>query len=336
MNTRVLALLHSFFLVLAVMIATSVSAQPLAQAKEAVTSISIARGDLDGKRVIFLGDSITAAGTHIGYMETILRRKYSQQKFDFICVGLPSETTSGLTEPDHPFPRPCVLERIDRVLEKSDPDIVIACYGMNDGIYHPYSEGRAKAYHDGMNTLISKCKASGAKVVIITPPAFDAKSARGIVPADAKLFGYKTPYEGYNDVLVRYGKWILEREDVIVVDVNPPLAEWLEKMHEQNEDFSSGDGVHPNKVGYMGLALAILNGMGEEKSDESAKAAMERVTADAIYKSVESRRRQRGAAWMRHTGYIRGKKNQQPEPLGDAEEKATAADEEIAKMLESN
>ena len=229
-----------------------------------------------------------------------------------------------------------MLERIDRVLDKANPDIVIACYGMNDGIYHPYSDERAKAYYDGMNMLISKCKASGAKVVIITPPAFDAKSAKGIVPADAKLFGYKTPYEGYNDVLVRYGKWISERDDIIVIDVNPPLAKWLQEKHGQDAGFRSGDGVHPNKVGYMGLAIAILGGMGEDMQNEVAESALDRITKDVIHKSVESRRRQRGAAWMRHTGYIRGKKNQQPEPLGDAEAVAKSADEEIAKMLEAN
>ncbi|MEI2725571.1 MAG: hypothetical protein V9H26_19255 [Verrucomicrobiota bacterium] len=40
------------------------------------------------------------------------------------------------------FPRPDLHERLGRVLEKTKPDQVVACYGMNDGIYLPFSEER--------------------------------------------------------------------------------------------------------------------------------------------------------------------------------------------------
>lgn len=55
-------------------------------------------------------------------------------------LGLSSETASGLSEPTHPFPRPDVKTRIDRISEKTKPDVEFICYGMNDGIYHPQSE----------------------------------------------------------------------------------------------------------------------------------------------------------------------------------------------------
>ena len=57
-----------------------------------------------------------------------------------INLGLPGETVTGLSEPGHPFPRPNVHERFGRVLAGGKPDLVFACYGMNDGIYYPFSD----------------------------------------------------------------------------------------------------------------------------------------------------------------------------------------------------
>ena len=228
-----------------------------------------------------------------------------------------------------------MLERIDRVLERANPDVVFACYGMNDGIYHPASESRTKAYHDGINTVVEKSRKAGARVVLMTPPAFDAKSARGTVPKTADLFGYKTPYVDYSEVLAGYSKWILDRDDVTTIDVNAPMMKWLKERRQREPDFRSGDGVHPVKVGYMAMAVAILDAMGVALPDKNAQAAMERVTKDPIYKLVESRRSQRGRAWMKHTGYIRGKVNQQPEPLGTSEDDAELAEEKIRDLAKA-
>ena len=90
---------------------------------------------LKAKRILFLGDSITNSGQYVGYIETQLRLQGLNPMPEFINLGLPSETCSGLSEPDHPFPRPDVHERLDRALAKIKPDVVFACYGMNDGIY---------------------------------------------------------------------------------------------------------------------------------------------------------------------------------------------------------
>ena len=63
--------------------------------------------------------------------------------------GIPSETVSGLSEPGHlrhGFPRPDLHERLDRALKALKPDLIIACYGINCGIYQPFDEGRFAEY----------------------------------------------------------------------------------------------------------------------------------------------------------------------------------------------
>src|SRR5688500_17490958 len=105
------------------------------------------------KRIVILGDSITYSGQYVDDLELYLFCKYPARKFEVINVGLPSETVSGLSEDGHAdgkFPRPGLHERLDRVLAKTKPELVFACYGMNDGIYLPLDERRFAAYRDGM------------------------------------------------------------------------------------------------------------------------------------------------------------------------------------------
>src|SRR5437588_2560531 len=86
----------------------------------------------DGQRIVFLGDSNTFAGIYVQYLDAYLFTRFPDRKFELINLGLPSETVSGLSEPDHPYPRPVLRERLDRALAMAKPDVIVACYGMND------------------------------------------------------------------------------------------------------------------------------------------------------------------------------------------------------------
>src|SRR5882757_7566798 len=108
------------------------------------------------KRILVLGDSITYSVQYVDDLELYLFCRYPGRKFEVINVGLPSETVSGLTEDGHAggkFPRPDLHERLDRVLAKTKPDLVLACYGMHDGIYLPLDEERYAKFRDGILKL---------------------------------------------------------------------------------------------------------------------------------------------------------------------------------------
>ena len=66
-------------------------------------------------------------------------------------------------------------ERLDRALTAVKPQVVLVCYGMNDGIYHPSSPERLAAFTTGLKQVISQVRASGARLVLITPPCFDPR-----------------------------------------------------------------------------------------------------------------------------------------------------------------
>ena len=94
---------------------------------------------LKAKRILFLGDSITAAGEFVNMIEMQLKLQSVDPVPELVNAGLPSEGCTGLSEPDHPFPRPDVHARLDRALTAVKPDVVVAFYGMKDGIYYPHS-----------------------------------------------------------------------------------------------------------------------------------------------------------------------------------------------------
>ena len=81
----------------------------------------------NAKRILFLGDSITYAGEYISWFDAWLVSQELANRAVVINAGLPSETVSGLSEAGHAggqFPRPDLAERLTRVLNATQPDLV--------------------------------------------------------------------------------------------------------------------------------------------------------------------------------------------------------------------
>ncbi|TWT51866.1 GDSL-like Lipase/Acylhydrolase [Thalassoglobus neptunius] len=291
-------------------------------------------GDQDvalmAERVLFLGDSITHSGYYISLIELELLRQSPDSIPEIINLGLPSETASGLSEPGHPFPRPNVHERLERALEKLKPDVVVACYGMNDGVYHPFDEERFQIFQAGINSLIEKVHQSGAKLILLTPPPFDPlplKMKGKLVPADADEFAYYSIYDNYDDVIKRYADWILAQKDRVemVIDLHSPVTNFVSQKRESDPEFVlSGDGVHLNHEGHRILAEAILNAWGVTPSGENDP---------SLEKLVHQRQMLWHAAYLSDVGHVRPGMNAGP-PLDEAEVKANALTEQIEDQLD--
>lgn len=263
------------------------------------------------RRVLWLGDSITQDGKYVSFVQYYLEKKYPAAKFDFISIGLASETVSGLSERAHPFPRPCVFERLQRALDATKPVTVIACYGMNDGIYHPSSPERMQAFQAGIHRLSQAVKAAGAQLILLTPPPFDPLPVKGVVPANAPDFSFMHPYTNYDSVLTEYAAWELAlpvAEARLVVDLHAPLADYLAIQRAQNPRFSfTKDGIHPAASGHLLMARTILTALGVATDTGDLDDTLKTVEADPLFPLVRSERELRSGGWLAYVGYTRNK-----------------------------
>ncbi len=278
-------------------------------------------------RIVFLGNSITYAGNYITDVEAFIVTHYPRRHFEFINVGLPSETVSGLSEEGHAdgkFPRPDLHERLQRVLTITKPDLVFACYGMNDGIYLPFDETRFQKFKDGINWLHDEVIKTGAKIVHITPPIYD------------ELNGKQT---GYAAVLDKYADWIIGRQTAAkwaIADLHYPMKSLLDAGRKKDSTFAfASDGVHPNEAGHWIMAEAILTWLGETsvaKYTDIRQAVAANKNGLKILNLVAQRQSFMKDAWLTAAGHQRPGMTTGM-PLAGAKKKAAVIQNEIRVLM---
>lgn len=223
--------------------------------------------------------------------------KYRERKLEIINVGLPSETVSGLSETGHAdgkFPRPDLRERLKRVLDHLNPDLVIANYGMNDGIYLPFDKERFDAFQTGMEWMHQAIENSGSALIHLTPPIYDEKKG----PA-------------YANVLDIYSDWLVScryTQNWQVIDLHWTMKKFQEDKRLLDPDFAfAKDGIHPNDQGHFIMAREILLGLGEQvKEAETIEEILSAFPQGMqILSLVEQRQEIRKLAWLSQTGHKR-------------------------------
>lgn len=218
----------------------------------------------DSKKTLFeknqvlgcFGDSITASTD--GYVK-ILQQQMDQSRSDlalkFLNYGKSSETITGLTEKEHPGPRPYLFDRLDNELDKTPIDVALFCYGINCGIYGSPSEELFNTYSKSVQLFLDKMKGHDIGVVLLTPPplALDAVAA---MPTNAiDDYGYQNPYPEYDkEVLQEFKQIILDINHASLlakIDIHSPL-------YENRKECYDNDPIHPNEKGHRLIASTII------------------------------------------------------------------------------
>ena len=252
----------------------------------------------NSSKILFLGNSITYSGQYIAYIEAYLMLQYPELKLEFINVGLPSETVSGLSEPNHAqgrFPRPELKERLHRILSTVKPDLVFANYGINDGIYLPYDDDRFQKFKDGILWMHNEVVKTGADIIHLTPPVFDGSNA-----------------EAYDNVMDIYSDWLISRRfthDWKIIDIHDPMKRQLQEQRVQNPKFTfAPDGVHPNNNGHWVMAQQVLLSLGENNAaryNTVEKAMVSFENGKQVLEIVEKKQAFAKDAWLTATGHKR-------------------------------
>jgi hypothetical protein len=187
------------------------------------------------------------------------------------------------------------------------PSVVIACYGMNDGIYHPPSADRKLAFEAGMQQFVRTCRTAHARVVLLTPPPFDrVPPGRNLQPKHAPVFGYDAPYEAYDDVLTDFACWEMEFPvgTARVIDLHTGVNDYLALRRKAAPTFSlAADAVHPGDLGHLLMAQLVLRGLGFElPATADLDAELARIQADPLYPLIKKHRETRSAGWLAYVG----------------------------------
>lgn len=180
-------------------------------------------------RVLFYGDSITEQHLWTLYLENLLL--WHEPSLIIRNRGWAANRAAD------------GLARFDRDAAPLAPTWLFVAFGMNDGQYQPPSPALAAAYEAALTGLVRRGRASGAGVVLCSPPAVD--EARDPVLA------------GYNETLALLTdrcRHVAEREGARFVDLfHPTLAAG---------PGLSPDGIHPAARGHLIMARAAARQLG--------------------------------------------------------------------------
>src|SRR5690242_1077181 len=110
-------------------------------------------------KVVCLGDSVTGVYYHTGgrraypeMLELALRKAFPGSDVSVINAGISGNSTSD------------ALKRLERDVLAHRPHLVTVMFGLNDMVRVPKDE-----FQTNLTTIITKCRAIGAEVVLCTP-----------------------------------------------------------------------------------------------------------------------------------------------------------------------
>lgn len=201
-----------------------------------------------GDRVAICGDSITEQKLYSVYIENYLLMCKPAADLRVCQFGWSGERAPGFRD------------RMANDVLWFKPTMATTAYGMNDGLYRPYTEETGKTYRDAMRAVVKKFKEAGVRHIIVgSPGATDPVFMKqGIIPKQ------------YNPVLAQLrdiARQVAQEEEVAFANVFDAMLEGQDKAkarYGEKIPFCGGDGFHPGPNGQLAMAMAFLTAMGVE------------------------------------------------------------------------
>jgi lysophospholipase L1-like esterase len=204
-----------------------------------------------GDRIVFLGDSITAAGArkngYISLVRNTLNEKHADLGIECIGAGI-----SGNKVPN-------LQKRLDRDVIAKKPTIVFIYIGIND-VWHwrKQKDGSLKGgtpketFESGLKDLIARIRAANARVILCTPSVIGEKHD-GANERDKML-------EEYSAI----SRKVAAETRVQLNDLRKAFLAYEKEHNTENKHKGvlTGDGVHLNPAGNKFVAAQMLKALG--------------------------------------------------------------------------
>lgn len=196
-----------------------------------------------GDRVVWLGDSITAAHTYGRYVETFFLLRRPDLNLTFINAGIGGHSALN------------GLNRLDQDVLSQRPSVVVVNFGMNDAAY-PAGSPHA-AFIQNIDAIIERLRQGGVQRIIWVEPT-PAHTAG--VPAQSKLSDRQKQLER----LVAEMRKHQVRSDVIKVQWHDQMKQALSAAAIKPDFKLIPDRIHPSAAGHAIMAAEFLRQIGAD------------------------------------------------------------------------
>lgn len=190
------------------------------------------------KRVVFFGDSITAAGTkpggYIVKLDSMIALQGKTEQYELIGAGISGHKVYDL------------YLRMDEDVLAKEPDIVVIYIGVND-VWHKRTSGTgtdADRFEKFYQAIINKLKAKNITVILCTPATIGEKT------------DFSNPLDGDLNEYSKIIRNIAKKNSLSVVDLRKAFLDHNLKNNPENKtkDILTNDGVHLNAKGNQFVA----------------------------------------------------------------------------------
>ncbi len=198
--------------------------------------------------IVFLGDSITAAGVepngYVTQTSESIEKAYPNLGIKVIGAGI-----GGHKVPD-------CQKRLDRDVLQKEPTIVVIYIGINDVWHWSKNNGTTKEdFESGLKDMISKINSAGARVILCTPTVIGEK-VDGTNTYDKML-------DEYSDI----SRKVAKETGSQLLDLRKAFMNYLKEHNPENleKGILTKDTVHLNDKGNTVLAGLMLDALNVPK-----------------------------------------------------------------------
>ena len=239
----------------------------------------------DGDTVVFLGDSITAAGGYAKIVEQYTLLRFPERRIRFINAGQGGDTASGS------------LQRLERDVFNQGATVVTVAFGVNDiGWGMKADAAHEQKYLEAIRAIVEQCQARQVRPFICSAAITDEAPDRA--------------EQGFLQKMTDKGLALAQSLGADTIDLQRGMREIQRRILASNARESdpkkqvqlhAADHVHLTDLGQMALAYALLKGLGApaDVSSVSLDAAEGKVLTAIGCAISEVKKREDGLAFTR-------------------------------------
>jgi len=219
-----------------------------------------------GDRVVWLGDSITAAHTYGRYVETFFLLRRPDLKLTFINAGIGGHSALN------------GLNRLEQDVLSHRPTVVVVNFGMNDAAY-PLGSPHA-AFIQNIDAIIERLRQGGVQRVIWVEPT-PAHTAG--VGAQTKLADRQRHLERLVSEMSRHKV----PSDVIKVQWHNQMKQALNAASAKPDFKLIPDRIHPSAAGHAVMAVEFLRQIGADLEPARIESTLREGVLESEFRRVD-------------------------------------------------